>query len=621
MPAQRRRHTLPKRCRHPLHAGCAALLAVGALLVAACGDHSLSDIDKRIDKLVERRSDYLGGNAASPEVASTSPEGFTHEGVSEEKPSSLNPSYDQLRYDPAGPINVEERLAKLNAYAEIPEGGRVITLRDAWRIAQTSGREYLNAQEDYILTAIRLLIERHLWSPRFFNDTTIGLDATPTAPGGGDYQAALNVVNSLRATQRLPYGGQVEAAWVYRATEQLRTVVTEEYVESSQFILSGDIPLLRGAGMVARESLIQSERNLIYAARDFETFRRSFLVDIAVDYFDLVLRQNGIENAQVRLESVRNLEEQIAALVDAGRRAAFDLNNVRQNVLSSQDSLTSLREAYILALDRFKIRLGIPVEQNLVLVPPEIDLAPPDITPDVAASLAALYRLDYQNQVDRLEDSRRSVANARTDLLPDLDVSGRGAFNTDSQRDSPGLSFIGNETDFSLAATFSLPLDREIERLNLRSAIIGYQQDKRSLDQFRDNIILEARQAVRQIDTALFSLDLQDEAIRLNELRVEELEIKADEVDPQTRLDAENELLESRNQRDNAVRDIRVAILRFLETTGQMRVQPDGAFQPLPGMLIGINQPQQLDPGQLPTGPDPSAIPAPPPATPDPDAT
>jgi outer membrane protein TolC len=585
-------------------------------VLSACGDHTLSDIDKRIDKLVDRRSDYLGGGATSPEVSSTSPEGFTYEGVAEERPVSLNPAFDQLRYEPAPSINVEDRLEKLNAYATIPERGRTITLRDAWRIAQTSGREYLNAQEEYILAAIRLLIERHLWSPRFFNDTTVALDAVPTAPGGGDYEAALSVINSLRATQRLPYGGQVEAQWVYRATEQLRTVVTEDYTQSSQFILSGDLPLLRGAGLVARESLIQAERDLVYAARSFEDFRRSFLVEIAIDYFNLVLQQNNIRNQEVRLASVRGLEEQTMALVDAGRKRAFDVNNVRQNVLRSQDDLTSSRENYILALDRFKIRLGIPVEENVDLVPPEIDLTPPDVTPDEAARTAVIYRLDYQNEVDQLEDSRRAVANARNDLLPDLDLSGQIAFNTDSERDSPGLSFIGNETDLSLAATFSLPLDREIERLNLRAALIGYQQDKRSLDQFRDNIILDARQSVREIDRSLFSLDLQDEAIRLNELRVEELEIKADEVDPQERLDAENELLDSRNQRDVAVRDIRVAILQFLETTGQMRVQPDGAFQPLPGMIIGLNQPQQTDPGQPATGPDPNAQPATPPVPP-----
>lgn len=608
------RRAIPTRRRvRALVRGLApAFLALATLAFAsACANHALSDIDRRIDKLVVKRSDHLGGNAASPQVTQQSPEKFTHDGVSNERPDSVNPAFDRLRYERAPRISVEERLARLDAYSLVPQGGRTITLQDAWRIAQTTGREYLNAEEEYILSAIRLLIERHLWGPRFFNDTSVNLDASPTAIGGGSYESTLNIINNLRATQRLPYGGQVEAQWVVRATEQLRSVVTEEYTQSSQFILSGDLPLLRGAGMVARESLIQAERNLVYAARNFESFRRTFLVDIAINYFNLVLQQNGIENAVARLESVRRLEEQEAALVEAGRRAAFNLNNVRQDVLDSQDTLTSQREAYILSLDRFKIRLGIPVEENIVLAPPDIDLAGPDTTPDQAAALAIVYRLDWQNRVDQLADARRGVANARNDLLPDFDVSGNIAFNTDSADDVGGLSFQGNETDFSLSALFSLPLDREIERLNLRSAIISYQQNKRSLEQFRDNIILDARQAVREVDRAFFSLDLQEETIRINELRLEELVIKADEVDPQTRLDAEDALLRSRNQRDSAIRDIREAILRYLETTGQLRVAPDGIFQPLPGMMLGeaINRPQQPDPGLPPATVDPIQTP------------
>ncbi len=589
----------------------ALVAALAVILLGACEGSSLSDIDRRIDKLVLKKSDYLGGNAASPEVTTQSPDSFTYEGVSSKRPPSDNPAFNQLRYEQAPKISVEERLAKLDSYSQLSDTGRMMTLQDAWRVAQTSSRDYLNAEEDYLLAAIRLLVERHLWSPRFFNDTSANFSSLPTGIGGGNYQSAINLVNNLRATQRLPYGGAVEAQWIVRATQQLQSAATEEYTQSSSLILSGDIPLLRGAGLVAQESLIQAERNLIYAARNFESFRRGFLVDIAVDYFNLVLQQNAIENAATRLVSVRRLEEQMAALVEAGRRAAFDLNNVRQNVLRSQDDLTRARENYIFALDRFKIRLGIAVEENISLAPPELDLAGPDVTPDQAASIATTYRLDFQNRIDQLQDSRRSVANARNALLPGLDLSGSVSFNTDSAADVGDINFQTDETEFNLSALFSLPLDREIERLNLRSAIIGYQQSKRNLEQFRDGVILEARQAVREVDRAFFSLDLQEEAIRVNELRVEEQEIKADEVDPQFRLDAEDELLSSRNARDSAIRDIRVAILRYLETTGQLRVTPDGVFQPLPGMRTAqeANQPQQTDPGLAPPSVDPVPIP------------
>jgi len=63
------------------------------------------------------------------------------------------------------------------------EGGeaRPIDLEEAFRISQRTGREFLTVEEDYIFAAIRLLIERHLWGPRLFNDTS----ATVSGAGGG----------------------------------------------------------------------------------------------------------------------------------------------------------------------------------------------------------------------------------------------------------------------------------------------------------------------------------------------------------------------------------------------------------------------------------------------------
>ncbi|MBZ0171615.1 MAG: TolC family protein, partial [Phycisphaerales bacterium] len=46
--------------------------------------------------------------------------------------------------------------------------------------------------------------------------------------------------------------------------------------------------------------------------------------------------------------------------------------------------------------------------------------------------------------------------------------------------------------------------------------------------------------------------------------------------------DAERELNEARNARDQALTDLRNAVLNYMLTTGQLRVTPDGDFHPLP---------------------------------------
>jgi hypothetical protein len=134
-----------------------------------------------------------------------------------------------------------------------------------------------------------------------------------------------------------------------------------------------------------------------------------------------------------------------------------------------------------------------------------------------------------------------------------------------------------------MSATFGLPLDRRIEKLNLRSSIIGLERAARQFDDFRDNIIIQSRRSVRLLDLSRFQLELAEKQVVINELRLKDLSLR-DNSDPQSVVDAENDLINARNSRDAARANLRSAVLSHLLTTGQLRVAKDGNLQPLPGM-------------------------------------
>jgi hypothetical protein len=274
--------------------------------------------------------------------------------TTEKRPSTTNPRADELSFIKAQEDrDVAERLQRLTTQGTsgvlIPSNGpqgvgyvgepgntqavpaRVVTLEESFRLSQRSGREFLSAQEEYLLSAISLLIERHQWGPRFFNDTSASVSASGD---DGDFFPALNVVNTLRASRRLPYGGSVEASWVWNATEQLREQATGDYETSSAIVLSGNVPLLRGAGLVAQESLIQAERNLVYQARAFERFRRTYLVDIANDYFSLIQTKQSIANQERQIKSLEQFVKGTQARVDAGRLDSFQ-TSIADNQMKS----------------------------------------------------------------------------------------------------------------------------------------------------------------------------------------------------------------------------------------------------------------------------------------------
>ncbi len=594
--------------------------ALALLLLAGGCSSGMDAIDKRIERVVGQRADSLGKSALTPSTEyNDKPSDKTQRKEETAKdPSTVNPPADQLEFKAADEKrDVEAMLEKFTSGEQGADSRPALplTIEDALRISQKSGRDFLTAEEEYILAAISLLQERHRWGPRLSNDTTVGII------GGGDngrFDHTLSIINTLKATQKLPYGGQAEAAWVWDATEQLRDQATKQYTQASRLVLSGNIPLLRGAGLVAQEALIQQERDLIYQARTFERFRRQNLVEIATDYFDLLELQAQIGNQKRQLEGFIRLQESTAARVAAGRLSEFETNNAANQVVRARASLASLREQYILAEDRYKIRLGLDINQKIEVKPLTFEVPEPDVTIDEAVRRALLFRLDLQNSRDQVVDARRAVSNARNNLLPDLDLNGNVSIPTDSDTREGGVYFDPDDTNYSASAKFSMPLDRDIEKLSLRATQIRMHQRERNLERLRDEVIVSVRRAVRQIELQRFQLNLAEQQVEINRRRLEEVELKQDTIDPQKIVDAQNDLLQAENQRDAARTNLRNAVLAYLLQTDELRVKRDGSFQKLGAAELNEPpdtppepiKPEMIDPGK----PDPAGAAATPPA-------
>lgn len=569
----------------------ASVVAVASLLAILGGcDSGLQSIDRRTDALLRDTNARLGHETRTPERAWPDPASMADRTALRKQPGTTNPGADGLSFAVAEESrDVAERLRSMQDEDTESADAMSLDLPGALRQAQMTAREFLSAEEDYILAAIRLLIERHRWEPRLFATSTVGI------AGGWDDGAprsTLNIVNELAARKQLPFGGEVAARWVWEAAEDLRRNATGRYVQSSRIAVDGTIPLLRGAGYAAQESLIQAERNLVYAAREFEDFRRNLFVSIASDYFGLLQQLDGIESQEKQLESFEQLEARQKAWYDAGKLPEIDVNLAANNTLNARASLANRRESYVLALDRFKVRLGLPVRQAVQIQPFELDIPEPDISMVAATELALGFRLDLQNQRDRLDDARRQVRIAQNNLLPDLNLGAGVTLPTDDDAREGGFVYELDDLRYNAGITFGLPLDREIERLQLRASMISQQSAERAFARFRDEVVLDVRARVREIERARFNLVLAEQRVEITRRRAEEQGIRADEVDTQARVDTANDLLNAEQARDQARTDLRNSVLNYLLATGQLRVQRDGTLEPLPGMTSAPAEPQ-----------------------------
>jgi outer membrane protein TolC len=592
-----------RRLRQPSGIRATLALALGSLALglAAC-QNPLARIDAQTAELLQEQSAILGAQAAVPGTGYRDQKPLPRSSSVYRSPETANSPH--LTFKPADEArDVEQRLRRFHASSSSSASSPLrLTLTEVLRLAQESARDYRQAEEAYILAAIGLLTEEHRWGPRFFADTSLRASGSGT---DGSFQHAVDIVNTLRATKRLPYGGQVEARLVWNATEQLRQRATGRYRQSSSLVLSGDIPLLRGGGMVARESLIQRQRNIVYAARTFERFRRQIVINVASDYFNLVASQKRIENQRKQLEGLKALYEQTSELVDAGRARAFQMQLARSQVLGAQSSLASQEESFQLQLDRFKVRLALSIDQPIEIIPVQLSIPEPDTTIEAATEAALTYRLDLQNQRDRVEDQLRAVEIARNQLLPDLNLAGNLTVPTDRGAREGGFGLDPEDLTYSASMTLGLPLDRQIERLGLRSALINAERARRDFEQARDTVVIDARGAMRGVELARLRLNLAEQQVLINKNRLAEQEALSDQVNPQAVVDTQIELNRARNARDQAASDLKVSVLRYLLQTGQLRVTRDGWISPPEGM--GEVSEQVLPDAPIPDEPIPDA--------------
>ena len=565
----------------------ALLLLVAVLALGGCYG-SVENLDRDVAKMIaERQRLALGQQGVSD--ASVSPPGTDRQSpdLYNETPGTYNPEAADL------PTRAKPADAPADKSYE-PDPGADPTLLDLPALLAFSiehAPEYRSEKERLFLATLSLLIERHAWGPRFFNTLSADVSGTPES---GDYDTALDLVNDFTVSQRLPYGGTASVSALVNYTnllQQSSTNTSPDELQSSGINAAINLPLLRGAGQVAREDLIQAERNLIYAVRDFERFRRSFFVDISNTYFGLLRQQQRIRNQELQIEGLERLAEEQAELLEAGRIPGFEAADAEAQVLFGQSNLASVLDDYASSLDSLKLRIGMPVSQPLVIMPAQIEVPSPALDSAESIKIGQAARLDLQTSEDQVDDARRDVRVARNQLKGDLDLDASLDLNSDSGRDIDGADLELGDSDFRVGLEYSVPLDRKIEQAQYRSALVDLERAERDYLTQRDRVALDVRDASREIERATLTLELQGRNVVLAERRLENVKIlrRRGDVPPRRLIEAEEDLLDARNSRDQALADLQTSVLNYLLQTGQMRVDAQGRWL-APGELVAPDE-------------------------------
>jgi outer membrane protein TolC len=573
-----------------------------AALASCTPDEYRKSADLQVDALVKDRQQWTLAYTPQVEAPLTTSTQLTRKSyetlptspVPPPSPPVLEPATYGLPYGPLGPedyfppgtespkhepMSIDEARApalerlRLGPPATL-DPTQTLDLFQSVEYAVQHSRDYQTRMEDLYLAALSVTLERHLFEPRPF--ANVGAEYT----GGQldvDYRSALSITSSAGVRQQLPYGGEIVAQGLVSFVNALNDNVTSG--ENAELALSGTVPLLRGAGMVNLEPLIRSERQLVYAVRTFEDFRRNFVVSIAAAYFELLTRQQAVANRRYNYVAAVQLTEQSYALFAAGRTSTnfLSVQRAQSQLFSNENNIISAQDDYERALDAFKILIGMPVDQPLNVVAIELDIDPPDTEGDFV-EVALKYRLDLQTASDQIEDARRAVGVANNGLLPDLNLTARG---TIGNRDSTPARQIDSRTlEYSAGLNLDLPIDRVAERNAYRRALIDLERSQRNWVSTRDSIIAQVRNSVRAIRSAASSLEINRRRVELAKKRLEysnELLILGRANDSRDSVDAQNELISAQDAFESAKARYQTQVLNFLRDTGLLRVNPQAS--------------------------------------------
>lgn len=123
------------------------------------------------------------------------------------------------------------------------------------------------------------------------------------------------------------------------------------------------------------------------------------------------------------------------------------------------------------------------------------------------------------------------------------------------------------------------------EDLQLRQAQILLERARRNALLEADNTAVTVRQTVRAMERAQFSVVVQQKNVEAALNRQAAIDAAPDRATARDRTEAVDQLRQAQDQLAGANRDLQLAILRYLNASGQLRIAPDGKLLPLPGMV------------------------------------
>ncbi|MFC1591170.1 TAXI family TRAP transporter solute-binding subunit [Thermodesulfobacteriota bacterium] len=379
---------------------------------------------------------------------------------------------------------------------------------------------------------------------------------------------------SAAISEKLPTGTQVKigADWVtWDDTKSKYTHAGSAFFEMSQ-------PLLEGMGLEINLSDYRLARE--DAEISIESFRDTLIGTLSTvrsQYYELLRTFDTLLIEQQTLELARAQNERTAALAMIGKVPEGELTIAKAQYASRQDNVILARKNY---RDQEDALLQLLRAQFLYSVEPTLRLPlgkkifAPVYKFDTNEMVTAFQkRPDVRNTLAAIEKAYINERVAKNALLPNLDLNMRlyNTANTFRHEEDVLHDFRDfNDVMFSLGLGLTLPLPNTADRSSYIKAQIAREQTLLSLEQVRETVQREVREAVRSVQSAEQRIPITKNALNEAEKQIAEqlLKFNNGETDNFNVFRAITDFADARLAELNALVDYYQAVVDLHKTLG-----------------------------------------------------
>jgi len=424
-----------------------------------------------------------------------------------------------------------------------------MTLADAIAVALRSNRDVKTAYLNRVVQKFDLRVARDKFNPdiNFTASPEYSSSATRTFPGGTETENTdLSLNSTLTATKKIETGGNFTFTW-NRGDQWPRTNTgPNNRSDVNTWKIGFSQPLLKGTGIDVNTASVTlaefNEQSNLLGLRD----SISHIVNSTIGAFRSYAQSaRKLDIIKASLQRAKELLEINKFYISVGRMAANEIIQTESDVANQEFSY----ESALNSLDNARLNLlkVLDLSKSTMITPKE-EKEPAAVHPDFSTCLGVAFknRKDFLDSKMNLEKAKINLTLAENNMLWDLNFNGSYAITDSNQR----IGFDSDTDRWGVGLSLNIPIYGELTRKQgLVSSQTSLKQTQLQLEEITENITIEVKDAIREVETKLKQVGMAKRARELSEkkLEVEREKLKVGRTTNFQLVSFQNQLVEAQN--------------------------------------------------------------------------